>query len=619
MEKVSYFKIVRLKIQKFKTHVQPVEYHFGDLTVISGGNHTGKTTIADAIAWAVSGQGFFGGHILDKFYNDKAHEKHIAVELEYVDAAGCRHQLSRQRINDKVEAALDGNAIRQKDLNAVFGDADEFLSLINPLYFIEVLAEKGRGLLERNLPPINKTQVLQTLNIEAQKALDGFTFLSPEAALTNLRGEQRELNDALLMLDGQEELLIRQTQERQARIQMLSKEIEDISRQIDGLEEKQTAGFDKGALNQELAALTMRYDEMLSEKPPAFDPAPYRAREEELHAKLSEAEKRIFESKFTSELSAQEKRLASMHIKYHHMGAFLTALKPGIVCPQCRRPVREAELLNCEVGLKSALAECKANGSDIKLKQQELLALEAQSRRTFDEWKNGDITALKEEIAELHAEEEKAAQQAAQAQAEHTAEFEKISARRQTVDVLLSCGNLTPSEEEHLAKLKKALAEKSAVQAQLSQEDTAPRQNLDAQRAMLNSQINEVTGRISAVLDYASVRNELLFKALRTPNVEFQLYDVVKKTGELVPAWKFRYQGTSYQCLSHSEKILAGLEIVELLKRLTGRCYPVFIDDSESIDHIPRPSGQVFLAKKVTDQPLKVQGKNLSVDLPKAG
>lgn len=308
-----------------------------------------------------------------------------------------------------------------------------------------------------------------------------------------------------------------------------------------------------------------------------------------------------------------------MRIKYHHMGAFLTALKPGIVCPQCRRPVKKEELLNCEVGLKSALAECKANGSDVKLKQQELLALEAQSRRTFDEWKNGDITALKEEIAELHAEEEKAAQQAAQVQAEHTAEFEKISARRQTVDVLLSCGNLTPSEEERLAGLKKERAEKSAVRAQLSQEDIAPRQNLDAQRALLKRQINDVAGRITAVLDYASVRNELLFKALRTPNVEFQLYDVVKKTGELVPAWRFRYQGTSYQCLSHSEKILAGLEIVELLKRLTGRCYPVFIDDSESIDHIPRPSGQVFLAKKVTDQPLKVQGKNLSVDLPKAG
>ena len=99
--------------------------------------------------------------------------------------------------------------------------------------------------------------------------------------------------------------------------------------------------------------------------------------------------------------------------------------------------------------------------------------------------------------------------------------------------------------------------------------------------------IRDRNARISAVVDYASVRNGLLFKALHTPNVEFQLYDVVKKTGELVPAWKFRYRGTSYQCLSRSEKILAGLEVVELLKRLTGRCYPVFIDDSESIDHIP--------------------------------
>ena len=49
---------------------------------------------------------------------------------------------------------------------------DEFLSLINPLYFIEVLADKGRGMLERNLPPIHKTQVLQELNAETKKVLD---------------------------------------------------------------------------------------------------------------------------------------------------------------------------------------------------------------------------------------------------------------------------------------------------------------------------------------------------------------------------------------------------------------------------------------------------------------
>ena len=176
MDKVAYFKITRLKISRFKSHVEETEYHFGDLTMISGGNHTGKTTIADAIAWVMIGQGFFGGHLLDRFYNDKERKKRVAVELEYVDASGIRHVLSRQRINDKVDAALDGSAIRQKDLNAMFGDADEFLSLVNPLYFVEILAEKGRGLLERNLSPVKQEEVLQRLNGGSQKALEGYSL-----------------------------------------------------------------------------------------------------------------------------------------------------------------------------------------------------------------------------------------------------------------------------------------------------------------------------------------------------------------------------------------------------------------------------------------------------------
>ena len=35
----------------------------------------------------------------------------------------------------------------------------------------------------------------------------------------------------------------------------------------------------------------------------------------------------------------------------------------------------------------------------------------------------------------------------------------------------------------------------------------------------------------------------------------------------------------SYICLSHSEKIRAGLEVSELIKRIAGVNFPVFIDD----------------------------------------
>ena len=501
----------------------------------------------------------------------------------------------------------------------MFGDADEFLSLVNPLYFIEILAEKGRGLLERNLPSVKQEEVFQRLNKDSQKALEGYSFLSPEAALSNLRAEQRELADAMMVLNGQSDLLAQQNQERHDRIQVLQMEINALSEQIAELEAKQKTDIDEDALRLEFASLTMRYDEMLNEKPLAFDPLSYRVRETELRARLSEAERRTFESKFAQEIAVQEKTLTFMRSRYHQMAAFLAALKPGIICPQCRRPVKEDKILDCEVGLKSALAECKEQGGGIKLKQQELLVLETQSRRTFEDWKNSDIAEIQKEVEQLYKEEEKAAQKSAQEQADYTTEMEKISSRRQTVDVLLSCGNLTPAEEERLSELRKEIAAKDAVLDQLSRESSKPNQNVASQRDILQSQLNDANARISAVEDYASVRNELLFKALHTPNVEFQLYDVVKKTGELVPAWKFRYRGTSYQCLSRSEKILAGLEVVELLKRLTGRCYPVFIDDSESVDHIPRPSGQALISKKVTDQPLKVQAKNTPMNLPKAG
>lgn len=43
------------------------------------------------------------------------------------------------------------------------------------------------------------------------------------------------------------------------------------------------------------------------------------------------------------------------------------------------------------------------------------------------------------------------------------------------------------------------------------------------------------------------------------------------------------------------------MEVSELIKRLTGRNYPVFVDNMESIDDLAnvRPTGQVIMAKCV--------------------
>ena len=57
------------------------------------------------------------------------------------------------------------------------------------------------------------------------------------------------------------------------------------------------------------------------------------------------------------------------------------------------------------------------------------------------------------------------------------------------------------------------------------------------------------------------------------------------------------YDDKDYRWLSTSERIKAGLEVANLLKRLTGLAYPTFIDNAESINtNFIRPYGQTIFA-----------------------
>lgn len=73
--------------------------------------------------------------------------------------------------------------------------------------------------------------------------------------------------------------------------------------------------------------------------------------------------------------------------------------------------------------------------------------------------------------------------------------------------------------------------------------------------------------------------------------------------------FKFQYGGRRYDRLSLSEKIRAGMEVSELMKRLTGRNYPVFVDNMESVDDLAnvRPTGQIIMAKCVSGAALQVK------------
>ena len=127
-----------------------------------------------------------------------------------------------------------------------------------------------------------------------------------------------------------------------------------------------------------------------------------------------------------------------------------------------------------------------------------------------------------------------------------------------------------------------------------------------------NAQITDLKRLINDVAIYACKRAELTFSQLKMNKVEISLYDVVKSTGEAKEAFKFTYGGRRYDRLSLSEKIRAGMEVSELIKRLTGRNYPVFVDNMESVDDLSnvRPTGQIIMAKCVSGTALQVRPMN---------
>lgn len=127
MEKLKSFRITALHMEGFKSYSQPTDLTFGDPTVITGGNGRGKSSIADAIAFAVTGLPFFGERRIDRLHSEDNPD--LFIRMRFVDENGTLHELSRVRKSNRMTITYDGCEVRQVDLTDLFGERDVFLSM----------------------------------------------------------------------------------------------------------------------------------------------------------------------------------------------------------------------------------------------------------------------------------------------------------------------------------------------------------------------------------------------------------------------------------------------------------------------------------------------------------
>lgn len=131
MKKIEQFQITSLMLSGFKSYEEPTELVFGNPTVITGGNGRGKSSIADAIAFAVTGCPFFGERGIDRLHNENNPD--VAIRMCLVDETGTFHELNRTRRKNRMTITYDGYEIRQLDLADLFGERDVFLSMNAPI------------------------------------------------------------------------------------------------------------------------------------------------------------------------------------------------------------------------------------------------------------------------------------------------------------------------------------------------------------------------------------------------------------------------------------------------------------------------------------------------------
>ena len=598
MKKIEQFQITSLMRSGFKSYEEPTELVFGNPTVITGGNGRGKSSIADAIAFAVTGCPFFGERGIDRLHNENNPD--VAIRMCFVDETGTLHELNRTRRKNRMTITYDGYEIRQLDLADLFGERDVFLSILNPLYFIEELGEDGKKLLERYLPTIPHETVLSQLSEPVREHLKNETILSPEGSLKRCREEIRGLEERITYLRGQKDLAASQGESHEQAEQELTLQVDTLREEIAELEQRQFSGMDVSDMQERLVELSGRYEEAARDE--RTDTSKLREQIQPLREKIARREGEQYQSKFTEALAEASARVKDLGVRYQRESAAYKAFHAGMECPACHRSVTEQSLPEVQAALKKVLSELYAAGSEQRAQLIELQEMDKKAADTFAQFKEDDLGKWAAEAAEM---EQRCASLAEQA----SAETERLRAEIQTLTADLEYGNLSQSEYDHLGTCREELRQSEAKIAALQTMTAAQLPDFDREIAQANSSIAEIKRKMANVIAYISKRAELTFSQLKMNRVEISLYDVVKSTGEVKDTFKFQYGGRRYDRLSLSEKIRAGMEVSELMKRLTGRNYPVFVDNMESVDDLAnvRPTGQIIMAKCVSGAALQVK------------
>ena len=548
-----------MSLSGFKCFADKAEIPFFPVTQVTGGNGRGKSGVADAIAFAVTGLPFFGERGVDRLRSERNPD--LSVTLRFTDENGDTHELIRNRQKSRCALLYDGREIRQSDLSVMFGEKDVFLSILNPLYFIEELGDDGKKLLERYLPDVSQEDVMAALPAETRDALQGESLLAPDVWLKNRRAEIKDLKERVIYLTGQKDHADEQREQTSENARALAEKPEGLRGEVSELESRQFDGVDLDDVERQLADLTVRHSEMSRELPEAADTSELDRRIGELESEQAKQVYSPYAPQFTADIAAANVDAESLLGRYKRERAALNGFQPGTICPACHRAVTEEELPAVQSELQNFMNEVVKQGKTAGARRNKLSRDEKEAEKAFYDAAAQESERLGQEIRNLKRRREAEIAAVAQRNRQHNADVEGVLSQIHNLSATKECGALDGAEYERLQALREEIRDCQArLDAAQGVLDAEP-EDYDAQIRDIERQIRDKEEQMKLVVSFAAKKAELLFANLKMNRVAISLYDVVKSAREAKEAFKFTYDGRLYNRLSLSEKVRAGMEL----------------------------------------------------------
>ena len=569
----------KITIENFKG-CENLSFDFGSITRIIGANETGKTTIADAIFYVLSGKNSLGESTFDILpVGTTGLSPKIEIELSY-DRDGvakravlCRtYQAKYNRAKEftgdyATLCFINGAKTSIKEFEAWVDShicsKDIFNLLTDCKYFTENITaspkerpwEVQRRLLLSICPIKSDIQIAKGAK-KWSKISSEMEYLDYTDIGQVLAANKNKLSLVQKDIDSfatQVETLESTKRSENVDTEPIQKRIEEIRRKL--AENAQAIEIHQEALKSETEKQNTDYNSMLSEI-------------KDTSSKITEYSNQIFELEYSIRLSEEnisgkKERLSALRDKYRSIND---------TCPTCGQKIPDGKIEESRNAI---------------LQEAETLKEEIKNLQSVVNRKKLEVENIKKTVEDLQKEKEAKTQEAMKAKPNVSNDaLTDLFNQKADLSLSLAVAMRELDRAKYNQQFNAELEQKIISLEEKHKNDMEVRsrimQMIDLCRAFISYKCKTAEDKINAMFD----------------GVTFKLFRQNKTNDEIKECCDIFWNGVPYSSLSYSTKFIVSLKIVEAFQEYYGVCMPIIIDNAESIDFGEPISGQVIFFEK---------------------